>query len=63
MSEYQKATILPRLLVLVGAVIIALKVFLDVEILDDPLQTTIGGVIALVGVVWFLIALRKSRKG
>lgn len=63
MSEYQKATILPRLLVLVGAVIIALKVFLDVEFLDDPLQTTIGGVIALIGVVWFLIALRKSRKG
>jgi len=63
MSEPYRKTLAPRILVLAGVVLIALKVFLKVDLLPDPYQTTLGGALGLVGVVWFVIALRRARAG
>ena len=62
MSDYQKATMAPRLLVLLGAALIALKTFGNTSILPDPIQTTVGGILGLAGVAWCIVAYRKLRK-
>ncbi len=63
MSETYRKTLAPRILVLAGAVLIALKVFLRVELLPDPFQTTLGGALGLIGVIWFVVALRRATAG
>lgn len=62
MSDFVRATLPPRILMLVGVLMIALKVFFGVEFLADPMQTTLGGAVALVGVIWFILAARKARQ-
>ncbi|MCL4188614.1 MAG: hypothetical protein KJZ85_13500 [Rhodobacteraceae bacterium] len=63
MSETYRKTLAPRILVLAGVVLIALKVFLRVELLPDPFQTTLGGALGLIGVIWFVVALRRATAG
>ncbi|MGB2200115.1 MAG: hypothetical protein ACPH5G_02135 [Pseudooceanicola atlanticus] len=62
MTKYQKATMAPRLLVLVGAALIALKTYGGVALLPAPIQTTVGGVMGLAGVAWYVMAYLKLRK-
>ncbi|WP_156127731.1 hypothetical protein [Pseudooceanicola atlanticus] len=52
----------PRLLVLIGAALIALKTYGGVALVPDPLQTTVGGILGLAGVAWYILAYRKLRK-
>lgn len=61
-GAYQK-TLAPRILLLAGVVLVALRVFFRVEVLPDPFQTTLGGALGLIGVVWFVIALRRGAAG
>ncbi len=63
MSETYRKTLAPRILVLAGVVLIALKVFLRVELLPDPFQTTLGGALGLIGVIWLVVALRRAAAG
>ena len=61
MSDYNRATLPARLVAHAGAALIALKTLFGIELLPDPMQTTLGGIIALVGVVWFVIAYRRFK--
>lgn len=63
MWEAYRRTLAPRILLLAGVVLIALKVFLEIELLADPFQTTLGGALGLIGVVWFVIARRQATAG
>lgn len=62
MTPYQKAMLPPRILVLIGIALIALKVFLKVDLLPDPIQTTLGGVLALIGLIWFVVGRNKFKQ-
>ncbi len=59
MTPYQKSKLFPRVLVLIGAALVALKVFLNVNLLPDPIQTTLGGALGIIGVIWFIMARSK----
>jgi len=60
MSTSGKSTLVPRLIVLIGVVLIALKVLFGIELLADPMQTVVGGILGIVGVIWYGVAMRKG---
>ncbi len=62
MTDFQKAVLAPRLLVLLGATLIIMKVYGDITFLPDPLQTLIGGILGLGGAIWFVMSYAKHRK-
>lgn len=54
MSNFRRKTILPRLMVTVGVALIAASVFFKIQLITEPYQTTLGGLLAFLGVFWFL---------
>jgi len=62
MSGSYRATLLPRLLVLLGVLLIALGTFFDVNLLPEPAQTTLGGALALAGIVWFVVVSIRAKR-
>lgn len=62
-SPTYRASLAPRLVLLAGAVALFASNFVTS---DDTLKAALqlgGGVVALAGLVWFLIVLRRARAG
>ena len=62
MTSFYKATLLPRLLVLAGALIIALTVFGPVQGEAGATLQVAGGFVALAGLVWCILAFRTTKR-
>jgi LPXTG-motif cell wall-anchored protein len=62
MSPFYKATIAPRLLIMVGMVTIASTVFIPVTGSTGAMMEIAGGAVALAGAIWFIITWRRFRK-
>jgi len=62
-SPTYRASLAPRIVVLLGAVAMVASNFVKG---DDTLKAVLqlgGGVVALAGLVWFLLVMRRARSG
>jgi hypothetical protein len=62
MAAFYKATLLPRLLVLAGALSIALTVFGPVQGEAGAMMQVAGGFVSLAGLVWYILAFRTAKR-
>lgn len=62
MSPTHRATLAPRILVLLGALINAAVVVLKIGGTAGPALHVVGGLMALMGVAWFLTVSARLRR-
>ena len=61
MPERYRNTLAPRLMILFGVVLNALIAFGAIDLPSNPMLQVLGGVAALIGVVWFIVAFPQAK--
>jgi hypothetical protein len=62
MSSFYKATLLQRLTVLAGALIMALTVFGPEQGEAGATMQVAGAFVSLAGVIWYILAFRTGKR-
>ncbi|CUH82890.1 hypothetical protein TM5383_00072 [Thalassovita mediterranea] len=60
MSNFRKRTIMPRFLITIGVALLG-AAYAHIELLPDPYQAMLGGLLSFFGAFWYLHAIGLFR--